>query len=53
MDIMILRNLLDATQRKQLVVNIKKQKKNKEWMIGLELPSSMFIHFLPIVYLYM
>lgn len=53
MDIMILRNLLDATQHKELEVNIKKQKKNKEWMIGLELPSSMFIHFLPIVYLYM
>ena len=53
MDIMILRNLLDASQRKELEVNIKKQKKNKEWMIGLELPSSMFIHFSPIVYLYM
>ena len=53
MDIMILRNLLDATQHKELEVNIKKQKKNKEWTISLELPSSMFIHFLPIVYLYM
>ena len=33
MDIMILRNLLDATQRKQLEVNIKNRKRIKnEWL---------------------